>query len=511
MEKLLELRDVTKSYSGVTVLEHISVSLYAGEVLCLVGENGAGKSTMIKIISGAISPDCGEIEIDGKIYDRLQPKQAIDLGIATIYQDIDLVDNLTVADNIFLGCELHTKAGTIDSKRQEQISNDLFDELKLTGIKANQMLEELPISKKQCVQIVKALRNKARILILDEPTASLGEEETAMLLNLVKKLAADGIGIIYISHYINELFLIGTRLMVLKDGQQAAIRNTAETNTEEIIHDMIGHNANVIFSRDYFPIGEETLEFRNFSDGKHVHDVSFTVHAGEIFGIGGLVGAGRTELIRMIYGCDRRRSGKVFLNGKDITPKNPKDATRKGLFMISEDRKRDGLFTLRSVKENISVTSNEKHELLNLKRETGRVGSIVEKFNIKITDQNMQVTSLSGGNQQKTIIARCVLDPGTIYIFDEPTKGVDIGAKEEIYRHIMSLAKQNKFVIIVSSDMPELLSLSDRIGVMREGCLVDIVNARETSADELLPKYFGVESSQFHHKLEEFNNEANEN
>ena len=492
MEKLLELKNISKSYSGVTVLEDISVALYAGEVLCLVGENGAGKSTMIKIMSGAIAPDCGQIEIGGKSYERLHPREAIDLGIATIYQDIDLVDNLTVADNIFLGCELRRKSGAIDARRQEKISDGLFEELKLSSIRGSQMLSDLSTAQKQCVQIVKALHNKARVLILDEPTASLGEEETAALLELVKKLASGGMGIIYISHYIDELFQVGTRLLVLKDGRQIAIRNTSETEPEEIIHDMIGRNAKSLYSREFFPLGDGTLEIKGFSDKKHVHDVSFTVRAGEIFGLGGLVGAGRTELVRMIYGCDRNRYGKVYLNGKDITPRSPKDATRKGVFMISEDRKRDGLLALRSVKENISVTSNERREFINLRREAQRVDESIEWFRIKVNDPNMQVTSLSGGNQQKTLIARCVLDPGTVYIFDEPTKGVDIGAKEEIYEHILSFAKQHKFVVIVSSDMPELISISDRIGVMREGRLVDVVNARETNEDALLRKYFGV-------------------
>ena len=494
MEKLLELKGITKIYSGVTVLEDINISLYKGETLCLVGENGAGKSTMIKIMSGAISPDNGEIVIGEKSYGRLLPQQAIDLGIATIYQDIDLVDNLTVADNVFLGCELRSKKnGFIDSKKQERITNDLLAKLKLTHIQASSMLEDLSVSQKQCVQIVKALRNNAHVLILDEPTASLGEEETQVLLDLVKKLSKDGMGIIYISHYIDELFKIGDRLLILKDGHQIAVRNTVDTQPEEIIHDMIGRNADMLYSREFFPLGDDVLEIKNFSDEKHVHNVSFTIRAGEIFGLGGLVGAGRTELVRMIYGCDKNYTGKVLLNRKDITPKNPKDATKKGIFMISEDRKGDSIFSIRSVKENIAVTSNEAHEFINLKKEKKRIDESIERFSIKVNSQDMQIRHLSGGNQQKTIIARCVLDPGMIYIFDEPSKGVDIGAKEEIYKHILTLAKQHKFVIIVSSDMPELISMSDRIGVMREGSLVDIVDARQAKPDELLHKYFGVD------------------
>jgi ribose transport system ATP-binding protein len=492
MEKLLELKNVSKSYSGITVLENINVELEKGEVLCLVGENGAGKSTMIKIMAGVIAPDKGGvITAFGNSYDRLHPRQAKDLGIAAIYQDIDLVDNLTVADNIFLGSELKKKNGFIDTKTQEKISNELLFKLKINKITGGMTLSDLSTAQKQCVQIVKVLKDEAKILILDEPTASLGDEETRILLDLVTALAKNGMGIIYISHYIDELFKVGSRLVILKDGRMVGIKKASETNAEEIIHAMIGRDTSSFYFREHFPLGTGVLEIKNFSRKKTVHDASFVVHQGEIFGLGGLVGAGRTELIRMIYGCDKNRTGKVILNGKDITPKSPKDAIKKGIFMIFEDRKRDGLLALRSVKENITITANEKREFIDLKKETMTVEKSVNTFGIKLSGQETEVVNLSGGNQQKTLIARCVLDPGTIYIFDEPTKGVDIGAKEEIYKHILMLAKEGKYIIIVSSDMPELISMSDHIGIMREGRLVDIVQAKNTTESELMRKYLG--------------------
>jgi ribose transport system ATP-binding protein len=492
MEKLLELKNISKSYSGITVLDSINIELERGEVLCLVGENGAGKSTMIKIMAGVIAPDRGgSITAFGAGYDRLYPRQAKDLGIAAIYQDIDLVDSLTVADNIFLGSELRKKNGFIDTKRQEKLSNELFDRLKITKTGGEMMLSDLSTAQKQCVQIVKALKDEAKVLILDEPTASLGDEETKTLLELVIRLAKGGMGIIYISHYIDELFKVGSRLLILKDGRMAGIKKASETNAEEVIHTMIGRDADSFYSREYFPPGEGTLEIRNFRQKKTVRDVSFTIRQGEVFGLGGLVGAGRTELVRMIYGCDKNRSGRVILNGKDITPESPRDAIKKGIFMIFEDRKRDGLFSLRSVKENITVSANEKREFIDLKKETRTVGNSVKTFGIRLSGQETEVVNLSGGNQQKTLIARCVLDPGIVYIFDEPTKGVDIGAKEEIYRHILDLAKKGKYIIIVSSDMPELISISDHIGIMREGRLVDIVQAKDTSESELMRKYLG--------------------
>ena len=492
MDKLLELKDISKSYSGVEVLHGVNVDLNAGEVLCFVGENGAGKSTLIKIISGAIYPDHGTRKYFGNVYEKLNPRQVMNLGVATIYQEIDLVDNISVADNIFLGSEIRNKLGFIDGKEQERQADALLDELKLSHIRGDMLLANLSTAQKQCVQIVKALKNKAKILILDEPTASLGDQETKLLLGLVKKLAASGMGIIYISHYIEELFEIGDRLLVLKDGSQVVIRKKNDTNPEQIIHDMIGRDTASFYNREYFPCGKRVLKIENYRNGKTVHGISFEMKSGEVFGLGGLVGAGRTELVRMIYGADEKRSGKLYIDGKEITPHSPKDAISKGIFMISEDRKGEGLLGIRSVKENIMVTHNERKEFINLSSERDRVEAAIRRFDIKVPGMDAPVTSLSGGNQQKTVIARCVEDPGDVYIFDEPTKGVDVGAKEEIYRHILNLAKQDKFILIISSDMPELLSMSDRIGVMREGNMVDIVKTGETNEDDLMRKYLGL-------------------
>lgn len=491
MEKLLELKDISKSYSGVQVLKGVNIDLQEGEILCFVGENGAGKSTLIKIISGAIQADGGTIKYFGKEYGRLHPRQVIDIGVATIYQDIDLVDNLTVADNIFLGQELRNKAGFIDAKEQERQSDELLGKLKLENIRGKNLLADLSTAQKQCVQIAKALKNNAKVLILDEPTASLGDKETKLLLELVKNLASQGMGIIYISHFIDELFEIGNTLLILKDGEQVVVRKTAETTPEQVIHDMIGRDADSFYKREYFPIGGRILRAEHYENKNTVHDVTFEIHSGEVFGFGGLVGAGRTELVRMIYGADHKRRGKLYIDDREITPANPKDAIRKGIFMISEDRKGEGLLNLRSVKENITVTHNERKEYINLHKESQMVENSIREFGIKVPGQDAEVTSLSGGNQQKAIIARCVLDPGEVYIFDEPTKGVDVGAKEEIYKHILKLAKADKFVIIISSDMPELLSMSDRIGVMHEGKLVDILDAENTTEDELMKKYLG--------------------
>lgn len=457
MEKLLELKNISKSYSGVEVLKGITIDLEEGEVLCLVGENGAGKSTLIKIISGAVWPDAGTIRYFGKEYGRLHPKDVIDMGVATIYQEIDLVDNLTVAENIFLGAELKNSLGIIRAKEQERQADELLEKLRLDDISGKTLLSKLSTAQKQCVQIVKALKNEARILILDEPTASLGDT-----------------------------------LLILKDGCQSAVRKAGDTTPEQVIHDMIGRDASSFYQREYFQTGDRILRAEHYANRHTVHDVSFEMKSGEVFGLGGLVGAGRTELVRMLYGADARLNGRLYMDGKEITPSSPRDAISKGIFMISEDRKGEGLLTLRSVKENIMITHNEEREWISLDREARMAAQSIENFAIKTPGQDAEVTSLSGRNQQKTIIARCVTDPGEVYIFDEPTKGVDMGAKEEIYRHILNLAKADKFVILISSDMPELLSMSDRIGVMCGGRLVDIADVDQTTESDLMRKYLGL-------------------
>ena len=492
MEKLLVLHDVMKAYSGVTVLKGVNIDLSKGEILGLVGENGAGKSTMINAISGTIKVDGGYIEYFGEKYDSLTPRQAIDLGIATIYQEIDLVDNLSVANNIFLGSEIRGKAGFIDAKEQNRRSAELIKKLGIESIPPEIMLSELSTAQKQCVQIVKALMHDAKVLILDEPTASLGEQETQNLLQLVKKLAADGMGIIFISHFIDEIFAICDKVLILKDGVQVDVRKISETNPDSVINAMIGREAESFYHREYFPCGSRVLKVDHYRNKSTVFDVSFEIKSGEVFGLGGLVGAGRTELIRMIYGADPKITGELYIDDKKITPTSPGDAIRKGIYMISEDRKGEGLLLLRTIKENITVSHVERKEWIDTKAERESVSQSIEDYEIKVRDMDDQVSTLSGGNQQKVVIARCMMDGGDIYIFDEPTKGVDVGAKEDIYKHILNLAKSDKFVIMISSDMPELLSMSDRIGIMREGELVDIVQAKEVTEEILMRKYLGV-------------------
>ena len=477
--------------SGIQVLRDVGLELEAGQIICLAGENGAGKSTLIKILSGAEKPDKGRITIFGTTYDRLTPGQAMALGIATIYQDADLVGSLTVSDNIFLGNEILKTGAFVNNRVQEKKTEELLKSLSM-DIDPSMLVEELSPGQKQNLQIAKALYQEARILIMDEPTASLGEEETASLMNLVEQLRKKGLGILYISHYLEEMFRLGDAAYVLKDGAMVRRLVLKETDQDELIKAMVGRDASNFYQKASTPSGDQALKAEHYSGNRIVKDVSFTVSRGEVFGLGGLVGAGRTELVRMIYGADPRDSGTLILDGKDVTPRNPKDAVNKGVFLVSEDRKGEGLFLIRSAKENLTISRNDRSFFLNLKKERNLVEESIQKLQIKVFSQDQEVGNLSGGNQQKVVISRWLLEEGDVYIFDEPTKGVDVGAREEIYKLIEKLAMEQKIVIMVSSNMPELISMSDRIGVMRDGRLVNILDSEEATEDRLIKEYIGV-------------------
>jgi len=494
-QKILTLNHITKDFPGTRALDDVTFDLHAGEVHCLVGENGAGKSTLIKILSGAENPDKSEIILYGNGYPHLTTRQAFELSVATIYQEVDLVDTLTVADNIFLGGELPARYGIIDTQRQERIAAEIMERLNI-DIPPSVLVGELSPAQKQTLQIVKALHRDARILVMDEPTSSLGLEETRALMDLVRNLAGDGIGIIYISHYLQEVTEIGDRITVLKDGKTVNTYERSHFTVDLLIHDMVGREAKLFYHKEKVPIGDVGLKVQNYSRDQLVRGVSFDVRRGEVFGIGGMVGSGRSELVSMIFGADKRDSGELFLEGERITPGNPKEAIRRGICMISEDRKETGLFLIRSVTENMSIVQNEQSRMvLKLKEELRRVSGMVDKLRIHLASLEQDADSLSGGNQQKCLLGRWLLGDAEVYIFDEPTKGVDIGAKEEIYGIITDLARQGKMVIMVSSDMPELISMSDRIGVMRDGEMVAIVPQEEATEQRLIKEYLGFSKS----------------
>jgi ribose transport system ATP-binding protein len=491
--EVLAIYELTKTFGDTVALNRVHFNLYAGEVHCLVGENGAGKSTLIKILSGAERPDEGRIVAFGQEYTRLTPAQSLELGVATIYQDIELVSSLTVADNIFLGHEIKTAFGLVDFLAQNRESQELMDSLNI-HIPATALVEALSPAQQQTLQIVKALHIKARIMIMDEPTSSLGVEETKALMDLVRRLTAQNIAVIYISHYLPEIFEIGDRVTVLKDGQLVDTLDVPRTDLGTISKSMLGREPSFFYQRHQAATREVLLQARNLSKHGLFENVSFDLYRGEILGFGGVVGAGRSELMNVIFGAQHRDKGDIILNGHSINPDSPRQAIARGLAMIPEDRKIMGLFDLRSVLENIAIVHNEAGGLLlNHRRERAAVGELIDRLHIVTSGVQQPVGFLSGGNQQKALFARWLLCNALVLIFDEPTKGVDIGAKEQIYQLMVELARQGKSILMVSSDISELMAMSDRIAVMRDGLLVTIANATEVSEQQLLGHFLGID------------------
>lgn len=494
-KKILKLKSISKTFGKTKALNNVDFDLYPGEIHCLVGENGAGKSTLIKILSGAENPDHGEIELFSERYNYLTPNQAIEKGVATIYQDIELINSLTVADNIFLGNEKKDKYSRINFKYQNRKARELMDSLNIK-ISERKKIEELSASDKQTLQIVKALHIDAKILIMDEPTAALGIEETQALIKLIRKLASQGIGIIYISHYLEEVFEIGDRITVLKDGEKVNTFKADKVQLEEVTTSMIGRKRDQFFQREKAKKGEVVLSVENLNLKNKIEDICFELRKGEILGFGGIVGAGRTELMNTIFGVTQKDSGIVKINNKEINISSPREAINNGIAMIPEDRVEEGLLNLRSVLENIAIISNHDSFIyIRHEKEKKLVKKMINTLNIVTEGLDQSVGYLSGGNQQKTVIARWLLSKADIFIFDEPTKGVDIGAKEQIYDLITELAKDAKGIIMVSSDMPELISMSDRIAVMRENKLVDIISSQKVDEHQLLEIFLGIENN----------------
>ena len=492
---LASIRNATKIYGQHKALNNVTFDLAEGEVHCLVGENGAGKSTLTKILSGAITPESGTIVLNGTEYKGLRPRQAIELGVSTVYQEAELIESLTVADNIFLGNEKRAAFPlVVDSRRQYEKSRALIQSLRL-NLREGAIVESLSSAQKQMLQIVKALYRDAKVIIMDEPTSSLGLEETNSLMSLVRELKGKGIGIIYISHYLEEIFEIGDTITILKDGESMGTFPTGQIDMDTVIRKMVGRDASLFYAKEEVEPGPVQVELRHLGRRGAVEDVSFEVRRGEIFGIGGLVGSGRSELVNLIFGADRKETGEILINGRPARVRNPHDAVHAGICLITEDRKKLAMFAPRSVAENISIVHNERHEppVLNLIKERRRVQEMVKRLAIAVTDQDTQtIAELSGGNQQKAIIGRWLLSDATLYIFDEPTKGVDVGARAEIFRLMVELAKAGKSIIMVSSDMPELISMSDRIGVMRGGRLTHVLDRRGITEEQLIKHFIGV-------------------
>lgn len=498
---ILQAVQICKWYPGVQALDCIDFELEEGEIHALVGQNGAGKSTLVEIIAGSIPYDTGNLIIDGSICLNWGPAQAIEYGVQTVHQENQLVEEISVAENIFLYNLPRTKYGFVNLSHCIEKADELLDAL---GIKVSsgRKVSSLTFVEKKLISIAKAFSLKAKILILDEPTASLDEHGKNVLFELIRRYSKMGLSTIYISHHLKEIFEICERVTVFKDGQRVSTSRVADTDIHSIVHEMIGKSSDKLFKRSIKPLDRsaaaETLNFSHFSRDGAVKDVSFSIRAGEIYGLAGLVGSGRTELANLIFGIDRKDSGTVLLNGEDITPKSPFDAVRKGFGFLTEDRKDSGLVLVHSVKDNISLVNLVKKPLgdgfLRLGKEEDDTKIVSDSLDVKTPSVHQRVINLSGGNQQKVVLGKWLFAESNIIIFDEPTVGIDVGSKSDIYRLIDRLAAEGKFIIIISSDNPELVSVCDRIGIMRFGELVKELEGTEISEEHILKYSLGVEA-----------------
>jgi ribose transport system ATP-binding protein len=493
---LLEVKQCSKSFPGVQAFNKVDFDLYRGEIHCVVGENGAGKSTFIKMLSGALKPDEGTITINSKKYSHLSPTKAQELGIQTIYQEISLIPDLTVAENIFVGNWPLKKSRLIDFKKIKNEAQKILDILQIE-LDLDVVVKDLGVAQKQSVQIAKSMAQEAKIFILDEPTAAYNSKEIENLLNLVKQCANNGIGVIYISHHMNEVFNINDRITILRDGNKIGTYKRNEVTEEDIMRYMIGRDISKFYHRESVLINNSKyIEFKNFSDNRLVKNASLRIFKGEIVGLAGMVGSGRSELVSMIYGARKRATGKIIFEGRRIINNNPRKAIKKGFSFLTEDRQRDGLILEHSVAWNISLVSlsTDGKKLISERDEKKNVQSYIDKVNIKTSTLIETVKNLSGGNQQKVVLAKWLNSKPEVIIFDEPTRGIDIGAKEEIYKFMVDLVKEGKYILMVSSDMPEIIAMCDRVYIMRNGSIVAEIENEEISEENILNYSLGGNS-----------------
>ena len=485
---LLDIRGASKSFPGVKALTDVDLDLFPGEVLGLVGENGEGKSTLMKLLSGVYSPDAGEFRIDGRVESITSTTDAERLGIAIIHQEFNLVDDLTVAQNIFLGRE--PRFGPFINERQlNRQAGDLFARLGLT-LDPKATVGQLTVAAQQMVEIAKAMSQDARIIVMDEPTAALNEEEVGILHGLIRQFISPNTGVIYISHRMPELKSITERITVIRDGQKIGTVPTAATEMPEVIRMMVGRELDAVDeSREYRGSAEVRLEVRDLTTKSKLRGISFDLRHGEILGLSGLMGAGRTETARAIIGADPMSSGELLVNGRSVRIPTPAAAARMGICYLSEDRKQLGVLVGQSVRDNISLPSLRAFSRFGFTDEKAMdsiAHTYVSRLKVKTPSIHQELEKLSGGNQQKVAIAKWLVRDCDIFIFDEPTRGIDVGAKAEIYRLLRELSELGKSIIVISSELPEVLLLAHRIAVLSEGHLTGILDAEEASQDSIM-------------------------
>lgn len=486
---ILSMKGITKSFSGVAALKNAALDLKAGEVVALMGENGAGKSTLMKILTGIYSKDSGEIQYMGQEVCFKGPAESEEAGISIVHQELNMMNDLTVAQNLFIGRE-EMNGFLIDDKKMNEKARELFKVLKI-DINPAEKIGNLTVGKQQMVEIAKAISSKAKVIIFDEPTAALTDSEIEELFKVIRDLKKQGTGMVYISHRMDEINVISDRVIVMRDGEYVGTLITKECSKDDIIKLMVGR---AIFGEpktasNVAKDAPVVLKCENLNRGKAVKDVSFELRKGEILGFSGLMGAGRTEVARLIFGADKKDSGKIFINGKEVTINTPQDAVAQGIGYLSEDRKRYGLIVDKSVEENTVISSlNDFVKGIFIDKAKSKEVSqkYVESLKTKTPSVSQLVKKLSGGNQQKVVIAKWLVRNSDILIFDEPTRGIDVGAKSEIYALMERLAKEGKSIIMISSELPEVLRMSDRVIVMCEGRITGILDIAEANQEVIM-------------------------
>lgn len=487
----LAVRGISKHFAGVAALQDVTFDVRDGEVLSLCGENGAGKSTLVKILSGGYQPDAGEIEMDGDVHRGLDPVQALDLGINIIHQENLLVPTMSVLENMFIGRE-PTKSGGLlmdfDAMREK-----FQEETAFLGIELDERrsIEHLSVSEQQFVKILKALVLRPRVLIMDEPTSMFNVEDAARVLRMVRRIAEAGISVIYISHFLKEVQQIADRVLVLRDGRVISTTDNPnrDIDLDQIANDMVGRPVEMFYKKVEHPIGEVAFEVENLRLTPQSPAVSFDLRRGEIVGMAGMVGSGRTEIVRAIAGADRFFSGRIHANGRDLRIRSPKDAISAGIAHITEDRQRLGLALGLNVLENTTIVGLDSVTpgwFMRVAATARYARPILERLRTKMASFMQEVRFLSGGNQQKVVLAKWLLVDSAVFIFDEPTRGIDVNAKTEFYSAMTDLCKQGKSIIMVSSDMPELVSLSDRVLVIRNGAIAAELDKNDVSETTII-------------------------
>lgn len=486
---VLEMRGITKRFPGVLALNNATFTLRPGEVHCLVGENGAGKSTLVKILAGAESMDSGEIRLSGSPVHIQSPHHAQQLGVSMIYQEFNLSPFLSIAENIFLGREPRLgKTPFINWRALWSDARALLDRIGLAS-DVRKRINECSVAEQQMVEIAKALSFNSKIVVMDEPSATLSDHELESLFRLIEDLKGEGLGIVYISHRLDEIFRIGDRVTIMRDGQHVATEDVGDLDRQDIIRMMVGRELTDEFPKEPVELGAERLRVDGLSRAGAFHDICFSVRAGEIVGLTGLVGAGRTEVARAIFGADSFDTGTVFLDGRPVSIRSPHEAIENGIGLLTEDRKNQGLILGMTLRENTTLSNLKTLVtgwLIDRRKERSVAEKFVDELSIKTPSVEQVVQNLSGGNQQKVVLAKWLFTDSRVLIFDEPTRGIDIGAKIEIYKLINGLVRKGVAILLISSELPEVLGMSDRVLVMHEGKLAGELTRDEASQEAIM-------------------------